>query len=162
MTRQELLEEMKEMEGRPEVKAQIRRMQQQLASRRMMEAVPSADVVVVNPTHYAVALKYDPKKAQAPIVVATLGPAPSAPLAHPCGGCDRGCRPAFERALMTLDGAPSEENLRASWRAWLACRDSCPIGREHRYSDAQIRYHYTRSRDALSEAMTQTSASPEK
>lgn len=70
MTRQELLEEMKEMEGRPEVKGQIRRMQQQLASGRMMEAVPTADVVVVNPTHYAVALKYDPKKAQAPIVVA--------------------------------------------------------------------------------------------
>ncbi|MCZ8062235.1 flagellar biosynthesis protein FlhB [Silanimonas sp.] len=70
MTRQELLEEMKEMEGRPEVKGHIRRMQQQLASGRMMEAVPTADVVVVNPTHYAVALKYDPKKAQAPIVVA--------------------------------------------------------------------------------------------
>ena len=70
MTRQELMEEMKEMEGRPEVKGQIRRMQQQLASGRMMEAVPNADVVVVNPTHYAVALKYDPKKAQAPIVVA--------------------------------------------------------------------------------------------
>lgn len=70
MTRQELLEEMKEMEGRPEVKAHIRRMQQQLASGRMMEAVPTADVVVMNPTHYAVALKYDPKKAQAPIVVA--------------------------------------------------------------------------------------------
>ena len=70
MTRQELLEEMKEMEGRPEVKGQIRRLQQQLASGRMMEAVPTADVVVVNPTHYAVALKYDPKKAQAPIVVA--------------------------------------------------------------------------------------------
>jgi flagellar biosynthetic protein FlhB len=70
MTRQELLEEMKETEGRPEVKGQIRRMQQQLASGRMMEAVPTADVVVVNPTHYAVALKYDPKKAQAPIVVA--------------------------------------------------------------------------------------------
>lgn len=70
MTRQELLEEMKEMEGRPEVKAQIRRMQHQLSSRRMMEAVPTADVVVVNPTHYAVALKYEAGKHRAPIVVA--------------------------------------------------------------------------------------------
>ena len=70
MTRQELLEEMKEMEGRPEVKGQIRKMQQQLAGRRMMEAVPSADVVVVNPTHYAVALKYDSSKHRAPVVVA--------------------------------------------------------------------------------------------
>ncbi len=70
MTRQELLEEMKEMEGRPEVKGQIRRMQHQLASRRMMEAVPNADVIVVNPTHYAVALKYDSAKSRAPVVVA--------------------------------------------------------------------------------------------
>ena len=70
MTRQELLEEMKETDGRPEVKGQIRRLQQEMASRRMMDAVPNADVVIVNPTHYAVALKYDPKKAQAPIVVA--------------------------------------------------------------------------------------------
>ncbi|HAI60008.1 MAG TPA: flagellar biosynthesis protein FlhB, partial [Xanthomonadaceae bacterium] len=70
MTRQELLEELKETDGRPEVKGHIRRLQQEMANRRMMDAVPGADVVVVNPTHYAVALKYDPKKAQAPIVVA--------------------------------------------------------------------------------------------
>lgn len=70
MTRQELFEEMKETDGRPEVKGHIRRLQHEMANRRMMEAVPTADVVVVNPTHYAVALKYDPKRAQAPIVVA--------------------------------------------------------------------------------------------
>jgi flagellar biosynthetic protein FlhB len=70
MTRQELLEEMKEMEGRPEVKAHIRRMQQEASGRRMMDAVPAADVVVVNPTHYAVALKYEGGKNRAPIVVA--------------------------------------------------------------------------------------------
>ena len=70
MTRQELLEELKETDGRPEVKGHIRRLQQEMSNRRMMEAVPTADVVVVNPTHYAVALKYDPKRAQAPIVVA--------------------------------------------------------------------------------------------
>lgn len=70
MTRQELLEEMKETDGRPEVKANIRRLQHEMAGRRMMEAVPDADVVVVNPTHYAVALKYDPKKSHAPVVVA--------------------------------------------------------------------------------------------
>jgi flagellar biosynthetic protein FlhB len=70
MTRQEVLEEMKEMEGRPEVKAHIRRLQQEMSGRRMMEAVPTADVVVVNPTHYAVALKYEGGKHRAPIVVA--------------------------------------------------------------------------------------------
>ncbi|MFN3965118.1 flagellar biosynthesis protein FlhB [Silanimonas lenta] len=70
MTRQELREELKETDGNPEVKGQIRRLQQQVANRRMMEAVPTADVVVVNPTHYAVALKYDGNRHRAPVVVA--------------------------------------------------------------------------------------------
>jgi flagellar biosynthetic protein FlhB len=70
MTREELREESKETEGRPEVKARIRRTQQQMASRRMMEAVPKADVIVTNPTHYAVALQYSEGKMRAPKVVA--------------------------------------------------------------------------------------------
>lgn len=70
MTRQELREELKESEGRPEVKGRIRQLQQQLAQRRMMEAVPAADVIVVNPTHYAVALKYEGGRMRAPRVVA--------------------------------------------------------------------------------------------
>jgi flagellar biosynthesis protein FlhB len=70
MTRQELRDEMKESEGRPEVKGRIRQLQQQMSQRRMMEDVPSADVIVVNPTHYAVALKYDSGKMGAPRVVA--------------------------------------------------------------------------------------------
>ncbi len=70
MTRQEMREEMKESEGRPEVKGKIRQMQMQLSQRRMMEAVPTADVVLVNPTHYAVALKYDGDSMGAPRVVA--------------------------------------------------------------------------------------------
>jgi flagellar biosynthetic protein FlhB len=70
MTRQELREEMKEMEGRPEVKARIRQMQHQLSQRQMMESVPTADVIVVNPTHYAVALKYESGRMGAPRVVA--------------------------------------------------------------------------------------------
>ncbi|WP_101927602.1 MULTISPECIES: flagellar biosynthesis protein FlhB [Luteimonas] len=70
MTRQELREEMKESEGRPEVKGRIRQMQQQMSQRRMMEDVPTADVIVVNPTHYAVALKYTGDAMRAPTVVA--------------------------------------------------------------------------------------------
>ncbi|MCD9008038.1 flagellar biosynthesis protein FlhB [Luteimonas sp. XNQY3] len=70
MTRQELREEMKESEGRPEVKGRIRQLQQQMSQRRMMEDVPTADVIVVNPTHYAVALKYDGGAMRAPRVVA--------------------------------------------------------------------------------------------
>ncbi|OCK47536.1 flagellar biosynthesis protein FlhB [Stenotrophomonas maltophilia] len=70
MTREELRREMKESEGSPEVKGRIRQLQQQMANRRMMEAVPTADVVVVNPTHYAVALKYEGGAMNAPKVVA--------------------------------------------------------------------------------------------
>ena len=70
MTRQEVREEMKESEGSPEVKGRIRTMQRELARRRMMHEVPKADVVIVNPTHFAVALKYDEKRMRAPIVVA--------------------------------------------------------------------------------------------
>jgi flagellar biosynthetic protein FlhB len=70
MTRQELRDESKELDGRPETKQRIRQMQQTLARRRMMHKVPTADVVIVNPTHFAVALKYDPKKMRAPRLLA--------------------------------------------------------------------------------------------
>jgi flagellar biosynthesis protein FlhB len=70
MTRQEIKDEYKTTEGKPEVKAQIRRMQQELAQGRMMSEVPKADVVITNPTHFAVALKYDANNMRAPLVVA--------------------------------------------------------------------------------------------
>ena len=70
MTRKEVKDEMKETEGRPEVKSKIRQLQQQVAQRRMMEAVPEADVVITNPTHFAVALAYDDGRMGAPRVVA--------------------------------------------------------------------------------------------
>jgi flagellar biosynthesis protein FlhB len=70
MTRQELRDEAKESDGRPETKQRIRQIQQTLARRRMMHKVPAADVVIVNPTHFAVALKYDPKQMRAPRVLA--------------------------------------------------------------------------------------------
>ena len=70
MTRQELRDEMKESEGRPEVKGRIRQLQHEMSQRQMMENVPTADVIVVNPTHYAVALKYEGGKMGAPRVVA--------------------------------------------------------------------------------------------
>ncbi|QEP43179.1 flagellar biosynthesis protein FlhB [Ectothiorhodospiraceae bacterium BW-2] len=70
MTLQEVKDEHKQTEGSPEVKAQIRRAQMEMTQRRMMAAVPEADVVITNPTHYAVALKYDGGSMNAPIVVA--------------------------------------------------------------------------------------------
>ncbi|HSD38420.1 MAG TPA: flagellar biosynthesis protein FlhB [Rhodocyclaceae bacterium] len=70
MTKQEIKDEHKESEGDPKVKGKIRQRQQEMARRRMMEAVPKADVVVTNPTHFAVALKYESGKMGAPTVVA--------------------------------------------------------------------------------------------
>jgi len=70
MTHQEVKEELKQTEGRPEVRSRIRQLQQEVARRRMMAEVPKADVVVTNPSHYAVALRYDQARMQAPRVVA--------------------------------------------------------------------------------------------
>jgi flagellar biosynthetic protein FlhB len=70
MTKQEVKEEYKESEGDPHIKAQIRSIQQNMARKRMMAEVPKADVVVTNPTHLAVAIRYDSKKMDSPIVVA--------------------------------------------------------------------------------------------
>lgn len=70
MTTKELRDELRDNEVKPEVKSAIRARQRQMAKRRMMQDVPSADVVVVNPTHFAVALKYDAAESPAPVVVA--------------------------------------------------------------------------------------------
>ncbi|UFS56024.1 flagellar biosynthesis protein FlhB [Comamonadaceae bacterium M7527] len=70
MTKQEVKDEYKDIEGRPEVKAQIRRRQREMSNQRMMQSVKDADVVVTNPEHFAVALSYDPTGDGAPIVVA--------------------------------------------------------------------------------------------
>ncbi len=70
MSRQEIREELKDNEGSPEMKGRVRRAQQEAAKRRMMQEVPKADVVVTNPTHLAVALRYDEQRMRAPIVVA--------------------------------------------------------------------------------------------
>jgi len=70
MTKQQVKDEYKDTEGKPEVKGRIRQLQREIAQRRMMGEVPEADVVITNPTHFSVALKYDPQQAGAPIVVA--------------------------------------------------------------------------------------------
>ena len=73
MTKQEVRDEYKDSEGKPEVKSKIRQLQRQMAERRMMQQVPEADVVITNPTHFAVALKYDPAKGNAPVLLAKGG-----------------------------------------------------------------------------------------
>lgn len=69
MTQQEMRQELKETEGSPEVRAKLRQRQREMATSRMMAAIEKADVVLANPEHYSVALRYDPEKMLAPIVV---------------------------------------------------------------------------------------------
>ena len=70
MTKQEIKEEYKQTEGDPQIKGKIRERQQAQARQRMMQQVPSADVVIRNPTHFAVAIRYEPERNNAPVVVA--------------------------------------------------------------------------------------------
>jgi len=70
MTKQEVKEEYKNQEGDPQIKGKIRQKMREISQRRMMQALPQADVVITNPTHYAVAIKYDPSVSDAPVVIA--------------------------------------------------------------------------------------------
>ncbi len=70
MTKQEVKEERKQMDGDPQVKARIRSLQREMARRRMMEEVPKATVVVTNPTHLAIAIRYEPAEMETPLVIA--------------------------------------------------------------------------------------------
>jgi len=70
MSKHEVKEEYKQMEGNPQVRSKIKQKQREISMRRMMQEVPSADVVITNPTHYAVAVRYDPDASDAPVVVA--------------------------------------------------------------------------------------------
>lgn len=73
MTKQETKDESKDSDGKPEVKGRIRQLQREMAQRRMMASVPEADVIITNPTHYAVALRYDPDTMATPIMLAKGG-----------------------------------------------------------------------------------------
>jgi cyanocobalamin reductase (cyanide-eliminating) / alkylcobalamin dealkylase len=90
---------------------------------------------------------------RAAVSLALPGPAgPPPQLPHPCGSCAGQCRPAFERALAAASAALSAADIEQNWALWLACRDACPTGRDHRYDDAQIRYHYLKNRQQLHDA----------
>ena len=110
----------------------------------MQRLAHAAGLAYLTETHASVHPVYGPWVGlRAAISIAIVGPSGPPPVVpHPCQGCAGRCLPAFEHALSTVDVTPSEANMQAHWQAWLAWRDACPIGREHRYSDAQIRYHY--------------------
>lgn len=87
-------------------------------------------------------------------------PGPPPAVDDPCSGCAASCVPLLERARATLASAPSARvAVSANWRTWLALRDACPVGRAHRYSDAQIEYHYTWDRALLARALAADSRS---
>jgi len=106
----------------------------------------------LSPSHLNVHVVYGPWIAlRAAVVIDTEGPAgapPSPP--NPCPDCERDCMPKFRQAAGVGRVAPSgHAAIQQHWQAWLAARDACPIGRAHRYTDEQIRYHYAKDRDVL-------------
>lgn len=103
------------------------------------------------PSHLSVHPVYGPWIALRAVVVVDVdgppGPAPA--LAPPCD-CSARCLPAFEAALARAGSAtPAGAQVESDWRAWLAVRDACPVGRAHRYGEDQLRYHYTKDRRRL-------------
>jgi hypothetical protein len=78
------------------------------------------------------------------VAVDVDGPDRSTPLENPCDACALRCAPALARAL-----AEGEAESAEPWRRWLAVRDACPLGREHRYGEEQLRYHYAKDRAVL-------------
>lgn len=91
---------------------------------------------------------------RAAVVVALPGPVqPPERIELPCGRCENQCLPAFEQALAaTLESTMQQLNsagIASRYLDWLRCRDACPVGKAYRYSDAQIRYHYTKDQSVL-------------
>jgi methylmalonic aciduria homocystinuria type C protein len=107
----------------------------------------------LSPSHLNVHPRYGPWIAfRAVIIVDVDGPdgAPPVPL-NPCSGCAATCLVQFQHAAAAAPSSQLHDDsaLAAHWRLWLAVRDLCPVGREHRYDDDQIRYHYTKDRAIL-------------
>jgi methylmalonic aciduria homocystinuria type C protein len=108
------------------------------------------------PSRLAVHPRYGPWIALrgAAVLDADGPPGPPPELARPCVDCDRACRPAFEGAVAeTGISTETAHGLGRAWTSWLAVRDACPLGRDHRYGDEQIRYHYTKDRTVLLRAV---------
>jgi methylmalonic aciduria homocystinuria type C protein len=117
----------------------------------MQRLAHAAGLAYLTETHLSVHPVYGPWIAlRAAVTLGVPGPpGPEPALAHPCGSCEGACRPAFERALSALGGPASEATVLDTWQLWADFRGACPIGREHRYPEVMLRYHYTKDRRAL-------------
>lgn len=110
-----------------------------------------AGLAYLTPSHLSVHPVHGPWIALRAVVVVDAGgpPGPPPALAPPCD-CAAYCGPHLRTALARARvQVPGSEQVEADWRAWLAVRDACPVGRAHRYADDQIRYHYTKDRRCL-------------
>ena len=135
----------------PGVAAEIRYSPEPPPRRVAMQRLAAvAGLAWLSPSHMCVHPVYGPWFAlRAAVVLDVDGPPPRTPLSPPCE-CATGCGPRLTEAL--AGGVPtSAGELRPRWLSWLAVRDACPVGRAHRYDEAQLRYHYTGDRAALDE-----------
>jgi hypothetical protein len=90
---------------------------------------------------------------RAVVVVDAAGPPEAKPPWNPCALCPRPCVAALAEAReMSSEPAVGAQGLAAAWRAWVRARDACPVGREHRYDEDQIEYHYTKRRSLIGAA----------
>lgn len=118
----------------------------------MQRLADLAGLAWLSPSHLCIHPVFGPWIAlRAAVVVEMESPPGPPPSSQPtCADCATRCLPPFERAIAAV-GDPIEAHSQVSthWRRWLASRDTCPIGREHRYDDDQIEYHYTKNRAIL-------------
>ena len=116
-----------------------------------------AGLAYLSPGHLSVHPTFGPWIAlRAAIVVDVDGPRGEAPsMSAPCDDCATRCEPAFARAAATLVEPVNQAAVTPHWQLWVAARDACPLGREHRYDDLQIGYHYTKERAFLQRALAQ-------
>ncbi len=125
----------------------------------MQRLAQVAGLAFLAPSHLSVHAVYGPWIALRAVVVFDLNGPSGTPreAVNPCDDCDRQCMAAFGQAVTAAGPTVrTHDALAEHWSHWVAVRDACPVGRQHRYSDAQIRYHYTKDPQALRQALSRT------
>jgi hypothetical protein len=126
------------------------------AKRVAMQALAeSTGLAVRSASHLSIHPVYGPWIGlRAALSAPVCGPQDDPPSVEPCAGCSVACRAAFQRALAATDPRLSAAAVESQWQLWVACRDACAVGQQYRYSDGQIRYHYTKDRQDLLKQVT--------